>query len=195
VERADEDAVADHDLRAVAEARPRTRHGLAGPIQDPENRGPREGAEDQQDADRVEDGELALEERCAGIALLDRRLVQRRRAANRGGDPSADQGQAIVRPAARGLVRDPGPMERGPQEVAARIAREDAPGPVPAVSCRREPDDEDPTVRVTETRERPAPIRLIAVPRDLLASDELAPRDEARAAPALDDLALELGQG
>jgi hypothetical protein len=63
------------------------------------------------------------------------------------------------------------------------------------VSCRREPHDEDPGVRIAEARERPAPIRLIAVPRDLLASDELAPRDEARAAPALDDLALELGQG
>ena len=43
-------------------------------------------------------------------------------------------------------------------------------------------------VRIAEPRHRPAPVRLVAEAGDLLAGDPLAPRDEARAAPAGDDL-------
>jgi hypothetical protein len=194
MERPDQQAVADRDLGGVPEARTRAGHRLAGLIEDPEDGAPGERAEDDQDPGRVEDLELAGEERRARVALLDRRLVQRRCAADGGGDAGAGERQAVVRAAARRPVRDPRPMQCGPQEVAARVAGEDPPGPVAAVGCRREPDDEDPRVGIAEAGERPAPVRLVAVAGDLLPGDLFPPRDEPRTAPALDDLALELGE-
>ena len=50
-------------------------------------------------------------------------------------------------------------------------------------------------VRVAEARHRPAPVRLVAEARDLLARDLLAPLDEPRAAPALDDLRGQRARG
>jgi hypothetical protein len=85
-------------------------------------------------------------------------------------------------------------MHRREQEIARRVAREDPTGPVAAVRRRRQPDDEDPRVRVAETRDGPAPVRLVAEPGDLLAGDLLAPGDEAGAAPAGDDLGCQLGK-
>ena len=86
-------------------------------------------------------------------------------------------------------------MERGPQEVARRVAGEDAPGPVAAVGRRREPDEQDPRLRVAEPRQRTAPVGLIPESGDLLARDELAPGDEPRAAAADDDLVGQGGEG
>jgi len=176
----------------MAEARPRPRHGLTGAIEDPQDGGPGECPEDEEHARRVEDLQLASEKRRAGVALIDRRLVQRRRAANRGRDPGAGQDQPVIRPPARGLVRDPGPMECRPQEVAARVAGEDAAGSIAAMGGRREPHDENARVGIPEAGQRSAPVRLVAVAGDLLAGDPLAPRDEPWAPTAFDDLALEL---
>ena len=86
-------------------------------------------------------------------------------------------------------------MERGPQEVARRVAGEDAARPVAAVGRRREPDEQDPRLWVAEPRQRTAPVGLIPESRDLLARDELAPRDEPRAAAADDDLVGQGGEG
>ena len=86
------------------------------------------------------------------------------------------------------LVRQPDRMHRLEQEVARGVAGEHATGPVAAVGGRRKPDNENPGLLVTETRHRPAPVGLVAETGHLLARDLLAPRDQPRAAPALDDL-------
>ena len=86
-------------------------------------------------------------------------------------------------------------MQRRPQEVTRGIAGEDTAGPVAAVRRRRQAKDEDPRVRVAEARDRPAPVLLVAEPRDLLPGDELAPRDQPRAAPTGDDLGGQRRQG
>ena len=86
-------------------------------------------------------------------------------------------------------------MERGPQEVARGVTGEDPPRPVPAVGGRRQPEQQDPGIRIAEARHRPAPVRLVAEPGDLLARDLLAPRDEPRAAAAGHDLRGQRGEG
>ena len=80
-------------------------------------------------------------------------------------------------------------MQRGEEEVARAVAGEDAAGAIGAVRRRREPEDQHPRRGVAEAGDRPAPVRLARERRALLARDELAPRDEPRAAPAGDDLA------
>jgi hypothetical protein len=85
-------------------------------------------------------------------------------------------------------------MQRGPQEVARGIAREDPAGAIAAVRGWGQSDQQDPPVRVAEPGDRPAPVGLIAKPCDLLAGDPLAPLDEARAAPAFHDLRGQRGE-
>jgi hypothetical protein len=79
-------------------------------------------------------------------------------------------------------------MERREQERARPISREDPTGPIPAMGRGREADDQDPRVRIAEARDRTSPVLLVGVPRDLLARDVLAPRDQTRALPAHHDL-------
>jgi hypothetical protein len=86
-------------------------------------------------------------------------------------------------------------MQRRPQEVAAGVAGEDPTGSIAAVGRRREPEQQDPRIRITEARDGPAPVRLVAEPGDPLPRDSLAPFDQPRAPAALDDLGLDLGQG
>jgi hypothetical protein len=83
-------------------------------------------------------------------------------------------------------------MEGRPQEVAARIAGEDAAGPVAAVRGRRKAEYQDPGVGIAEARERPRPVRLAGEPPWRLARRLLAPRDESRTPNADDDLTLDL---
>ena len=138
---------------------------------------------------RSSSAELAGEVRRAGVALLGRRLVGRRGAADGGRDVRVGEGQPVV-----GAARDVGRSARparwsaGEQEVARGVAGEDAAGAVAAVRRGREADQQDPRVGVAEARHRPAPVRLVAEPGDLLAGDLLAPLDEPRAATADDDL-------
>ena len=136
-----------------------------------------------------EQRQLAGEERRAVVALRRQRLVRRRRAADGGGDVRADRARSPSSAARdRRLVREPDRVHRREQEVARRVAGEHPPGPVAAVRGRRQPDEQDPRVRIAEPRHRPAPVRLVAEARHLLAGDLLPPRDEPRAATARDDL-------
>ena len=54
--------------------------------------------------------------------------------------------------------------------------------------------DHERCLRVPEAGDRPAPVGLLRVRRALLARDLLTPRDEPRAPPARDHLALERGE-
>ena len=83
--------------------------------------------------DVLQEGQLADQERRAAVALVVGRPVERRGAADRGGDVRVAQGQAVVGPARAGPVGEAGLVERRPQEVARAVAGED-----PARSgCRR----------------------------------------------------------
>ncbi len=86
-------------------------------------------------------------------------------------------------------------MERRPQEVARGVAGEHPPGPIPAVGGRGQSDDEDPGVRVAEPGERAAPVRFVTEAGDLLECHPFSPGDQARAAPAVDDLPRECLEG
>src|SRR5215475_12484351 len=82
-------------------------------------------------------------------------------------------------------------MESRIEEVPRAIAREHAPGAVRAVSPRREAHDHEARLRIAEAGNRAPPVLPVAVHRALLAGDALAPRDEARARAAPDDLVAE----
>ena len=96
--------------------------------------------------------------------------------------------QPVVGRARRRLVREPDRVHRREQEVARRVAGEHPPGPVAAVRRRRQPDEQDPRVRIAEPRHRPPPVRLVAEARHLLAGDLLPPLDQPRTQAARDDL-------
>ncbi len=72
----------------VAEVAERTEHAV-----------PAERTEGDDHPDPSEQGKLTAEERQAGVALVGRRLVGRRRAVDDGADPDAGQGQPVVPPA------------------------------------------------------------------------------------------------
>src|SRR5262245_14557230 len=110
--------------------------------------------------------------------LLRCRLVVRRRAPCRRGDPRIAQLQAIVRASRERLVGEPVGEEGGHQEVArpaGAIAGEDAPGAIGAMRRWRETDERNPRARIAKPRHRPAPIRLVPECGALFARD---PRTE-----------------
>ena len=59
---------------------------------------------------------------------------------------------------------------------------------LPPCAAGASPSDEQARLRVAEAGDRPSPVLLVAERSALLARDLLAPRDQARARPALDDL-------
>jgi hypothetical protein len=180
-------------LGAMAEARLRPRDRRPARREHAQRRIPREGAEAQHEPHVFEQIELAHGERQAGVALLRGRLVRRRRAAHGGRDPGVAQREAVAGVQRRRLVGEAGTVQRGEEEVARAVAGEDPAGAVRAVGGRREAEDHHGRARIAEAGDRSAPVLLVAERGALLARDELAPRDEPRAAPAGDDLALERG--
>src|SRR6185437_4698614 len=89
------------------------------------------------------------------------------------------------------LVGEACSMQCGPQEVAARVAGEDAPGPIAAVGRGREPDDQDARRWIAEAGQRPRPVRLAREPSRRLARRLLAPGHEPRTPNAVDDLGFD----
>jgi hypothetical protein len=84
-------------------------------------------------------------------------------------------------------------MQRRVQPVAARIASEDATGTVRPVGRRREPDDEQPGVRIAEPRDRLTPVFPVAELPLLLACDQATVGAQPRAAGAGDDGSIDGG--
>ena len=182
------------DFEAVREPRPPCGQLEAGELQCSPRGFVAERAEDDDHAQPREEFELAHEIRAALVALGRRRLVRRRRATHRRGDVHVGESQTVVAPIGRRLVREPGAMERREQEVAGAIAGEDAPGAVPAVRGRSEPDDQHAGIRVAEPGDGPAPVVVGPKGRSLLARDRFPPGDEPRTGPALDDLGGECAE-
>ncbi len=173
------------ELGAVAEPRPRAQPEL------PARGLPPERAEADDHADAREQRELRGEPRGARVALGGQRLVGRRRAADRGGDPAVAQREPVAAVGGRRLVREPGPVQGGEEEVAAAVAGEHPARAVRAVRGRGEPEQQHAGLRVAEAVDRPAPVLLVAERGALLARDLLAPGDEPRAAAARVDLGRE----
>ncbi len=188
-------AIADHDLRAMPEPRLGRRSRMAHRRQRPERRIPAHAAQRHDHPQPGEQPHLPDEVRAAGRLLGRRRTVRRRGAPDGGGDPCAAERQPVVCPATDGPIGQPHRMHRPPQEVARRVAREHASGPVAAVSGRRQPDQHDPRVRVAVPGHRPGPVGLGPEAGDLHARLLLAPRDETRAGEAVADRGVEAPAG
>jgi hypothetical protein len=100
------------------------------------------------------------------------RLVPGRRAAHGHGNVGIAERQAVIRARGGRQAGKTVPVERGHQEIArsARpVAREDAAGPVGAVRRRGEPDQEESSARVSESRDGPSPVGLVPEGAPLLA--------------------------
>ena len=194
VVRAEEPVRPDRRLGAVPEARLRP-DDVALRGEQPEPGIPRVRPERHDDPNPGQQPELEREPRRARVALLDRRLVGGRRAAHRRRDVRVEQRQAVVGAAADRPVGEPDRVQRSEEEVARRIAGEDPTGPVAAVRRRRESEQQDARIRVTEAGHGTRPVGLVAEAGDLLAGHPLAPLDQPRAATALHDLGGQRREG
>ena len=128
--------------------------------------------------------QLPGQERGAGVALGRRRLVGRRRALHRRGDPGVAQDQAVGARGALGLVGEAGPPQRPVEPLAGAVAREHAAGPVGPVGGGGEADDDDLRRRVTEPGHAATPVLLVGVGGPLGGGHLLAPLDQPRAPAA-----------
>src|SRR3546814_5830183 len=114
-------------------------------------------------AERDEDGrwgelrDRGFEERPAGADFLWRRLVLRRQAPNRVDDDRAVQRHPVVGPGLVAPLGQPEFIERRIEQIARIIAGERPPGAIRALLARREPDDREPRVWVTEGGHRRVP--------------------------------------
>jgi hypothetical protein len=183
---ADERQAADRGLGAVPEARPRRRHRLAQLASGPERGVPGEAAERHHDADSRQRAQLAHQIRLAAIALLDRRPVVGRRAADRGCHVAVAQLQPVGPPGRGRLVGESGPVERAIQPVPGAIAGEDATGAISAVRGRRQAQHQEARARVAEAGYRPGPVGLAAEAKRRGLGGLLPPGDQARAERAPD---------
>src|SRR5579875_1031196 len=172
-------------LRAVRERRERPGQRVARAVQRPPQGLPGEPAEADDHAQaRRDHPQFRGEPRRAGVPFRGGGLVVRRRAADRRDHPRAGQPLAVPGGYARLPGRQPATVQRREQEVAAAVAGEDAPGPVPAVRGGRQADDEDRRRRVAPAGDRPPPVPLVAEGLAADGRDLLPPRDQARAGPA-----------
>src|SRR2546423_15529745 len=100
-----------------------------------------EGAEAHDHPHVLEKTQLAREVGQAGVALLGRRSILRRSAADAGGDVGAVQVQTIVSAHAGGLIGEASAVQGAEEPVAGAVTGENAAGTVTAVCCRRQSDD------------------------------------------------------
>src|SRR5205085_8776798 len=139
----------------------------------------------------LEETKLFDEVRQAAVALLDRRLIVRRCAADDRRHVCISEGETVVTRDRRRLIGEPGAMERGVEPVTAAIAREDAARAVAAVRRRSEPDDPEARPWIAEARERLPPVRPFLEAAHLFTRHPLAVLDEAGTAAAADDPTVE----
>src|SRR5205823_5379749 len=150
-------------LRAVAKAWLRSRGALAELTKGAERSLPGEAAEGHYRPALLQEIELALEVWQAGIALLGRRAIRRRRAAHHRGHVGAAQREPIPTTGAGSLVGEAGSMQRCVEPVSRSIAGKYAAGSVRPVGCRREADDCNSSLRIAEAADRSSPIALALV--------------------------------
>ena len=85
-------------------------------------------------------------------------------------------------------------MKYGIHEVAGGVSRKRPAGAIGAVSTRREAEDNDPSLRIAEAGDGLPPIFPVYVGAPFFPGDLLAVGDQARTAPAGDNLAIQVRQ-
>jgi hypothetical protein len=85
-------------------------------------------------------------------------------------------------------------MQHREHELAGSIAGKRPSSAVGAVRARSQSHDQHPRLRIAEARDGLAPVLVVAISPALLARNLLAVDDEARAAGAGDDFAVEDGE-
>jgi len=189
MERAEQRDVSRSNLHAVAELRSRLDAQLvAGGLV-------AERAEADDDAQVAKLGDLALQERPAGVALRWERVVARRRALHGGGDPCAAQLQPVAAMIGRRLVGEAGAMHRPVQPVARAVTGEHPPGAVGAVRGGGQSEHEHARLRVAEAGHAATPVVVVAVGGALDHADLLPPSHQAGADAARGDLAGHAAKG
>src|SRR5206468_9486311 len=118
------------------------------------------------------------------VQLGASRLVAGRRAARRRRDVALPELESVAAADRQGLAREPVPVKGLVQPIAARIAREDPSGPIPAVSGRRQADDEQSRAGIAEPGHGSSPVLLVAEGSALLDGHAPAVGPQARAALA-----------
>src|SRR5450756_1858765 len=109
-------------------------------------------------------GQLAVEERRAAVALLRGGGIGGWRASHGRGHVGAPKLEAVAEPGRRGLAREPGSMERGEEEVARTVTREDAARSIATVRRRGQPDEDDAGRGIAPAGDGPRPVPLAAEP-------------------------------
>src|SRR5207247_10775316 len=95
------------------------------------------------------------------------RFVVGRRAMNGGGDIAIDQSQPISALSGCGTVRKAKIVKGTVKPIARTIAGENSSSPVPAMRCRRQPNDHKPSPKRAEARHGPSPIFAVTLPPHL----------------------------
>src|SRR3989442_1692497 len=135
--------------------------------------------------------ELGAEVWPAAVELRAARLVAGRGTTRGGADVAVAGREAIGARRRFRLAREAGALQRLVQPVATRVAREHPACAVGAVCGGREPDDEQPRVRIPEPGHRLPPIGPIAELTLLIARHALAVGAQAGATVAGDDGAVD----
>ena len=94
------------------------------------------------------------------------------------------QYQPVIPSLGRGLIGETEMEKRLVKPVSAPVSGKYPARPVSSMSCRCQPDDHQPGVRVSQCGYWPSPIRLALKSPDLFTGNALAPLHQARALPA-----------
>ena len=128
--------------------------------------------------------QLGDQPRRARVPLRGLRLVVRWRAADGGHHPGVHQALAVPGRHAGRLHREPAPVQRREQEVAAAVAGENPAGTVPAVGRGGQADDQQAGPLRSPAGDGAAPVTLVAERAAAGLRHLLAPSDQPGAGPA-----------
>jgi hypothetical protein len=113
----------------------------------------------------------------------------------RRGDVGILKLKAVVRGSTSRLIRESGRVKYPVQDVAGTIACEHASRPICSMRSRRQSEDQQPRIGVSERRHGSSPVGLIAVSAAFGNGDGLAMRNEPGAAPAAGNIAVKFFDG
>jgi hypothetical protein len=174
-------------LGAMEELRPRLSHLATEILPGSEKAIERDLPESEDHPNVLESLELPNQEGPAVVLLFAARLVVGRSAPDDGGDVRVAQLEPVVPGYGSGRARETVSMESLIEPVSAPIPREHAAGSISAVSRGRQSHDHQSSVEIPKAGDRFSPVLLVRETPDLLESDLLPVRDQARTSPAPDD--------
>ena len=175
----------------MGKLRPGPRNLLSRVPEDPEAGVEREAPQRDEDEVFRQERDFSRQVLAAVVQLLRQGAISGGRAASGRGNEGSVELEPVAPPDGLRLVCQARLEERPEEEVARLVPREDPPGAIAPVRGRREPDDEDPRVWIAERRQRTRPVALAPEALRWRLRRELAPGDQARAAAAGDDVALD----